>query len=183
MTTAPSSIYVQAADAVVTNAALIALPCVAYALFCSGLAIAIAGAKRKQVMQGFGMVLALAFLGVVLGYFTGHSRSSTVQALLPALLTFISGMAAYLASRESMASWRAVLPYGLAAMLMAVVLAVSHGLALKSLSLNEERNYEQRQLKYKVDLEVLKQTRLAELKLPATPTPDAAASAASGVTR
>jgi 4-amino-4-deoxy-L-arabinose transferase-like glycosyltransferase len=175
---AETGIFRVAIEAVGLHATLIVVPCLAYAAFASGIAFAIAGRRRKAVAAGYGTVLALALLGVLLGFFTGNSRSATVQALLPALLTFIAGMAAYLASKEALASWKSIVPSGLVAMLLGVVLSVSHGLALKRLAVLEERDFEQRKIEFeKVQLEVKRQLMLKSVGISAGTLP----SAVSGV--
>lgn len=158
------SLLERAAQGVGIHALLIVLPCIIYAFFAAGFAVAVAGARRSDVIAGIGVIVAFALLGVILGFFTGNSKSAVVQALLPALLTFTAGMAAYLGTKDSRAAWRDILPFGMVSMLIAVLLAVSHGLALKQISTHADRIAEEERLEFeKVHLEVRRQSALKAL--------------------
>lgn len=161
-----SAVLARAWASVASHALLIVLPSILYVGISTGVAVALAGRNRSDVIGGVGAVVSFSLLGVILGFLTGNSRSPVVQALLPALLTFVAGIAAYLSSKETRATWRDIIPFSMVALLVAVLLSVSHGLALKRLSIEEERDFDQRRLDFeKVQLEVKKQLALRNLGL------------------
>lgn len=59
----------------------------------------------------------------MLGVFIGASRDPVVGAALPALITFISGLMAYLFSKDEMSQWRPTIPIAI----LALVAAASAG--------------------------------------------------------
>ena len=165
-----SSLLERAGQGIGIHALLIVLPCLIYAFLASGLAVAVSGAHRNDVTGNIGVILAFSLLGVILGFFTGNARSAVVQALLPALLTFTAGMAAYLGAKDSRAIWRDVLPFGMVSLLFGVLLSVSHGMALKQISVEAEKVAEEGRLEFeKVQLEVRKHSALKALGIAPAP--------------
>jgi hypothetical protein len=171
-------LVVRVAQGVGIHALLIVVPCIFYVFISAALAVAVSGKQRVETLSSIGIIFAFALLGVILGFFTGNSKSAVVQALLPALLTFTAGMAAYLGAKDSRAAWREILPFGMVSMLLAVLFSVSHGLALKQISAEAERDAEEARLEFeKVHLEVRRQAALKELGLSVPPSSAASAKA------
>jgi hypothetical protein len=110
-------------------------------------------------------VVALAFLGGVVGIIAGASQQAILEAVIAGMLTLISALMMYLLSKESLASWRPVIPYAMIMLLINTFLGVNIGGAYKTQYLDFEAAYNRRLLLYeKVELEVCKEKRLMELR-------------------
>lgn len=55
---------------------------------------------RQERIEFILMLLAFSMLGLVAGYLTGFSRESAVGAVLPAVLSFIGGLAVFLIGKD-----------------------------------------------------------------------------------
>lgn len=55
---------------------------------------------RQERIEFILMLLAFSMLGLVAGYLTGNSRESAVGAVLPAVLSFIGGLAVFLIGKD-----------------------------------------------------------------------------------
>lgn len=73
------------------------------------------------------LVVAFSAVGGGIGYFTGSSRDSVVGVVAPGMLTFVSGIAAYLFTKDGQAvnSLRRQLPLALGAMFFSAVFTAS----------------------------------------------------------
>jgi predicted neutral ceramidase superfamily lipid hydrolase len=116
-----------------------------------------------------GLIAAFACLGLVIGILTGASMTPVVGSLLPALLTLLGALLAYMFGKESLADWRPAIPYCLIALMLSALYGIFMGGTIRG---TEQRNADTQHaadLYYeKVDLEVARQKRLDSLKPPAS---------------
>ena len=56
------------------------------------------------------LIFAFSLLGGVIGIFVGASQTPVIGTVLPAILTFITGLLAYLFGKETLIEWRPVIP-------------------------------------------------------------------------
>ena len=102
------------------------------------------------------ILIAFSLLGTLIGIFTGASREPIMQGLLPAFITFITGLVAYLASKDVLKSWAALVPSCLVVLLLTAVLSSFYGSTLRG---EEEHRERQR----KMDNEAREHERKREL--------------------
>jgi hypothetical protein len=150
--------------------------------------VCLIGIGQKYLKETNNLALPIsvtfAIAGIVLGYFVGASRESVIAALVPAVLTLIGGIAAYVFSKDGLLEIRTVAGYGLAALLLGALSGTVHGQSVRAASLAAEavaqqqrdeatRRYEEWKLNYeKVELPLRLENLRKQLGLPATsPTP------------
>lgn len=111
-----------------------------------------------------GLIGAFTCLGVVIGILTGASITPVVGSLLPALLTLLGAMLAYMFGKESLAIWRPTVPYCLVALMLAALYGTFMGGTIRDTWQRNADTKRAADLYYeKVDLEVAKQKRLDDL--------------------
>lgn len=125
--------------------------------------------KEQSLAPGStGLIAAFACLGLVIGILTGASMTPVVGSLLPALLTLLGALLAYMFGKESLAVWRPAIPYCLIALMLSALYGIFMGGTIRG---TEQRNADTQHaadLYYeKVDLEVARQIGLDRLKPPA----------------
>lgn len=150
------------------------LPCTAIvaALWLPTLAV---GAILKVKAKGFGAAaLSGAVLGVVVGLFSGASTTPVIGDVLPALLTFVTAMLAYLFAKDALREYRDAIPAALINLLIAAVTAGFFGTAIRSDKEAFERNYKHWALEQeKVDFEIKRLQACKALDLPCAPRAEA----------
>jgi|GEM_PF-4719600 len=135
--------------------------------------------KTQDIASGStGLIGAFSCLGLVIGILTGVSLTPVVASLLPALLTLLGALLAYMFGKESLAIWRPTVPYCLIALMLSALYGIFMGGTIRE---NWQKNADIKHahaLYYeKVELEVAKQKNLDDLKaataqrLPTTPKP------------
>lgn len=87
-------------------------------------------------------VLAFAFVGVFLGMFTGGSKDSVTAAMLPAAITLISGLTAYLFDKKTTKDIATVLPAMIIAMIVCASFGAYYSANLRTLSVRKEDEIE-----------------------------------------
>lgn len=111
------------------------------------------------------LIGAFTCLGLVIGILTGASMTPVVGSLLPALLTLLGALLAYMFGKESLADWRLTVPLCLIALMLSALYGIFMGGTIRD---TWQRNADIKRaadLYYKkVDLEVAKQKRLDSLK-------------------
>lgn len=107
------------------------------------------------------VLVVFCLLGAVVGLFTGNSRSPVVAGLLPAIVTFASALVAYIASKDTMKTWRRQVPLHLIGFLVTIGLTAFYGAYLRGLAEKAELQAKRDLLFYeKVQLEVEKEKLL-----------------------
>lgn len=127
--------------------------------------------SRKQSLApgSTGLIAAFACLGLVIGILTGASMTPVVGSLLPALLTLLGALLAYMFGKESLAVWRPAIPYCLIALMLSALYGIFMGGTIRDTWQRNADIQHAADLYYeKVDLEVAKQIRLDRLKPPAS---------------
>jgi hypothetical protein len=144
-----------------------AVPAIASVAVLASLAIvAIRASSRVQIPGGIPFVIAFTALGVTTGMSAGNSREPVVGALLPAMLTLVSGLLTYLFSKESLANWRQLIPYSIIVLAVGSLVGLSLGSTLRKRLEEDDRAYARALLRYQsVDLEYEKAKHLAELEV------------------
>jgi len=116
-----------------------------------------------------GLIGAFACLGLVIGILTGASMTPVVGSLLPALLTLLGALLAYMFGKESLAVWRPAIPYCLIALMLSALYGIFMGGTIRDTWQRNADIQHAADLYYeKVDLEVARQIRLDRLKPPAS---------------
>ena len=101
------------------------------------------------------MIFAFSLLGGVIGIFVGTSMTSVIGTVLPALLTFLTALLAYLFGLERLAEWRPVIPLCIIVLLMTCLYGTFVGTSVKAEHVKSEREYKEKLLYYeKVYLEI-----------------------------
>lgn len=123
----------------------------------SGVVIACAAAflVRKSVRDVAPVAIAFSSVGATTGLFMGASRDSVVGAVVPAFLTFVSGLAVYQFAKrdETFEKWRYAIPLATAGMFAAAVMSAAFGAAMRQhVHQAEEREARQRLRFEKVEL-------------------------------
>lgn len=115
-----------------------------------------------------GLIGAFSCLGLVIGILTGASMTPVVGSLLPALLTLLGALLAYMFGKESLAIWRPTVPYCLIVLMLSALYGIFMGGTIRE---TWQRNADIKRaadLYYeKVTLEVAKQKGLDSSKEPA----------------
>lgn len=111
------------------------------------------------------LILMFASLGGTLGIFVGASQTPVVGDLLPALLTFVSGLLAYVVTKKDspVSGWRRAMPFCIVALLFAALTTSFLGSSIRGDKEERDKRYNEWLLEFeKVDLEVDK-ARLIKL--------------------
>jgi len=107
------------------------------------------------------LILAFSFLGGVVGIFVGMSKTPVMGTVLPAVLTFITGLLAYLFGKENLAEWRPVIPNCIIAMMATVLFGSLMGSQVRGDYQQSEKEYKEWLLHYEnVGLPVAKEAYL-----------------------
>ncbi len=107
-------------------------------------------AKNEQVF----FLLGFAYLGGMLGITTGSSETPVLGTLLPALLTFITGLLAYLFNHEKTAEFKPLIPLSLICLMVSSVFSVFVGTTIRSQAIEYDRDYEEWLLKEKSSIKL-----------------------------
>lgn len=126
--------------------------------------------RGQNLTQGStGLIGAFTCLGLVIGILTGASRTPVVGSLLPALLTLLGALLAYMFGKESLLTWRPTVPYCLIALMLSALYGIFMGGSIREASQEgADANHAEALYYEKVDLEIAKQKRLDDLKKPAS---------------
>lgn len=110
--------------------------------------------RSRQPGQG-PLLVAFGFLGGIIGASIGASLTPVVGTVLPAIITFIAGILAYLFGKDSLEMWRPVIPYCVTALSVSALVSSFYGGTVRRDYQEYERNHERWRLHYeKVQLEV-----------------------------
>jgi hypothetical protein len=128
----------------------------------------VVGRVRGIRAKGFGVAsLAGGLLGVVVGIFSGASTTPVVGDVLPALLTFVSAVLAYLFAKDALREYRDAIPAALINLLVTAVIAAFFGTAIRADKEDFERKYKHWALEQeKVDFEIKRLQACKVLDLP-----------------
>lgn len=110
------------------------------------------------------LIFSFVALGAMVGITAGASKTPVLGTFLPAFLTFISGVLGYLFSKDSLVEWRKVIPFCMIGMLLASILNVFTGAAIKGEYQKFEREYEVWLLEKENQIEVQKAILLQKAK-------------------
>lgn len=91
----------------------------------------------------YASVYAFGALGGFLGYAIASSREPVAGIVLPALLTFITGLLGYLFSRDNLKTWRAVVPFCISALILNTFLGTLPGSILRKQHEVYEKRYQE----------------------------------------
>ncbi|MFG1347028.1 hypothetical protein V5F59_19225 [Xanthobacter autotrophicus DSM 431] len=88
---------------------------------------------RRAARDVAPVAFAFAAVGATTGLFMGASRDSVVGAVVPAFLTFVSGLAVYQFAKhdDTFEKWRFAIPLATAGMFAAAVSAAAFGAAMR----------------------------------------------------
>jgi hypothetical protein len=126
--------------------------------------------KAQDIASGStGLIGAFSCLGLVIGILTGVSLTPVVANLLPALLTLLGALLAYMFGKESLVIWRPTVPYCLIALMLSALYGIFMGGTIRE-TWQENAEIKQAKALYyeKVELEVAKQKNLDALKASTT---------------
>ncbi len=99
-------------------------------------------------------LLGFSYLGGMLGITTGSSETPVLGTLLPALLTFITGLLAYLFNHKNSAEYKPLIPMSMLCLMVCSVFSVFLGTTIRSQIISSDRDYEIWLLKEKSKLEL-----------------------------
>ena len=133
------------------------------------------GRLKKVKVKGFGVAtLSAALLGLVVGMFSGASTTPVMGDVLPALLTFITALLAYLFAKDALKEYRDAIPPALINLLLAAVISAFLGSAIRADKEDYERRYNHWALEQeKVDFEIKRLQACKALDLPCAPRAEA----------
>ena len=119
----------------------------------------------KPAVKGWQVsIFAFSLLGGVIGIFVGASQTPVIGTVLPAVLTFITGLLAYLFGKESMMEWRPVIPVCIISLLITSLFGSFMGSQIRLDFEESEKSYEHWLLHYeKVGLPVAKEAYMKRL--------------------
>lgn len=80
-----------------------------------------------QYRDSVSFLIAFAALGVTTGFSTSFSREPAVGAVLPALLTIMSGVVTYAFSKDGLVQYRPILPHCITVLAIASLLGLAIG--------------------------------------------------------
>lgn len=123
---------------------------------------------RSDISDKVLFVCAFTALGAAIGLFMGASRQPAVTVILPALLTFITGFAAYLFSKESEKAFLEAVPAAIMFLILAAVFCGTIGAAMRRSSESFDREYAQWLARYQT-VQLPFELELAKAKLRASP--------------
>lgn len=105
-------------------------------------------------------------IGIAVGLLTGLSRAAAIGAVVPALLTFISGFVIYVLGTSSEPKWRSALPIALLCMVFGTICSTVYGSSERNSYDQRTHRYEEWRLNYeKVQLPVSRELLEKKLKL------------------
>jgi hypothetical protein len=123
-------------------------------------------AARKALRETVPFVVAFAALGVTTGFAAGDSRVPVVGVMLPAMLTLVSGLMAYLFTKEGLKEWRPIIPWCVTVLTVGGLVGLSLGSTIRARFDQFDRDYAKALLRYeRVELESEKAKYLADLEI------------------
>lgn len=121
---------------------------------------------RRQIPEMLGYLLAFSCLGVVTGFASGNSREAVLGAVLPALLTLVSGLIGYLFSKDGLSAMRPAIPHCILVLCVGALLGLALGSNLRGKFDQNARQYQQFLLRFQqIDLKCEKALFLAKLEV------------------
>lgn len=113
----------------------------------------------KPIVKGWQPVIfSFSLLGGIIGLFVGASKTPVIGTVLPAILTFVAALLAYLFGKENLRDWRPVLPFCIIAVLLTALYGSLMGTSVRKDFEDSEKRYKEWILHYeKVGLEVAKE--------------------------
>jgi hypothetical protein len=108
--------------------------------------------------------LSFGGIGIVVGLMVGLSRDSVVGAVIPALLTFLSGFTVYQFGKTSYQRWRPVLPVALFCLMLGTICAAVFGASERNSFVEHTRRYDEWRIQYE-KIEIPMRARLLEKQL------------------
>lgn len=143
----------------------VAIPAVIIVVVVAATTLALGRIMNSLRLADIPALLAFCLLGLVVGLFTGNSKSPVVASLLPALVTFISGLVAYLAAKDTLQVWRKQIPLLLVGFLATTALSTFYGSFLRGKDQERENEAKKQMLFYeRVRLEYEKAQLLKTLE-------------------
>jgi hypothetical protein len=123
-------------------------------------------AQRKRTPGATALTIAFSSLGVIVGVEAGRSREAVLGAVLPALLTIVSALLAYLLTKEGLAAWKPVIPYCITVLVVGSLIGLAIGGTTRKTFDLYEKQYATWLSRYeKVQLESEKARYLAQLSV------------------
>lgn len=110
------------------------------------------------------LIFGFTALGGMVGIATGASLTPVVGTVLPAFLTFVSGVLVYLFGRESLSEWRHAIPFCLIGLLLASLYMSFVGTGIRADTEAFQRDYDVWLIKHKNILEAEKEFLLAQAR-------------------
>lgn len=104
---------------------------------------------RRLNWEERAFVAAFAALGTLIGIFMGASRVGVVGAILPAVITLVSGYLAYLFTRNSDIVNRHIVPACLLSLLFSASSGAFYGSSIRAISEANERTWEKELIEFK----------------------------------
>ena len=142
------------------------LPSMTFMIVISTFCICLASIVSKPTVKGWQLlIVSFCLLGGVIGIFVGNSLTPVIGTVLPAVLTFITGLLAYLFGKDNLEEWRPVIPNCIISLLLSVLIGSFMGAQIRLDYEESEKEYERWILHYKnVSLPVAKEGYLKILK-------------------
>jgi hypothetical protein len=84
-------------------------------------------AIREKTRGRFAFIVAFGSLGTVLGFLAGNSREPLVGSVITTLLTFITGLLAYVFGKEANSPWQPFIPFALIVLVINTLTGISAG--------------------------------------------------------
>lgn len=128
----------EALDGLLAIGYQVAIPAVAIIVVVVAVTLLLGRVTHSLSLSDTPTLLAFCFLGLVVGLFAGNSKSPVVANLLPALVTFVSGLVAYLAAKETLKAWRKQIPLLLVGFLATTAFSGFYGTLLRGKSEGQE---------------------------------------------
>jgi hypothetical protein len=149
-------------------------PILAFSLL--NLIVALSLARLAKIRAADAILYGLSFggIGIVVGLMVGLSRDNVVAAVVPALLTFLSGFTVYQFGKDSFRRWRPVLPVALFCLMLGTICAAVFGASERNTFVDRTRKYEEWRIQYeKVEIPTQLRVLQKQLGLPAEAPKDA----------
>lgn len=96
------------------------------------------------------LIIALCFLGTILGVIAGGSATPLGQSLVTGILGIVATLLTYLLSKESAADWRNLMPFAMIALMVAAFAGLMIGGNYKAVRQSNEESVAQWQKYYEV---------------------------------
>jgi hypothetical protein len=142
------------------------LPLISFSFLNLVCAYAIAKATSIDLPASLRFGVSYGGIGIAVGLLTGLSRESAVGTVIPAVLTFLSGIAVYQFGAESDQNIRPVLPIALLCLILGTICAAVFGSSERNSYDKLTHRYEEWRLNYeKVELPIRREQLERELKL------------------